>query len=320
MKALVFDGQLQLRSDYPLPQIQEGEALIELKIAGICNTDLEITRGFMDFKGVLGHEFVGIVKDVGSKEDKDWVGQRVVGDINVACRRCAVCLDNRPTHCPHRSTLGIYKLDGAFADYLKLPVANLVKVSENITDEEAVFIEPLAAACEVLEQLHIQPTARVLIIGDGKLGLLICQTLQLTGAEVVVLGRHAETKGALVESWGIPYFIDPAKLIAPFDIVVECTGNQEGLARAQQLVRARGKIVLKSTYHGRPDLPLSQYVIDEITLLGSRCGPFLPAMRLLQHQLVHVKPLISAVYNLEEGLLAFEKAFAKGQLKVLMKM
>jgi alcohol dehydrogenase len=317
VRALVFEDDLALVEKYPEPEIGPDEALIEVRRAGICNTDLEITRGYMSYKGVLGHEFVGTVRAVGAKADESWLGKRVVGDINAACGNCPTCRANRPTHCPNRTTLGIFNRDGAFADYLRLPVANLVAVPDSVPDEQAVFVEPLAAACEILQQLHIRPTDRALVVGDGKLGLLITQVLRLTGAEVGLLGRHPE-KGAIVERQKVKYYTVPAPELAGYDVVVECTGNQEGLETAKQLVRPRGTLVLKSTYHGQPSVPLSLYVVDEITVVGSRCGPFAPALRLLERGLVQVEPLISAEFRLKDGLVAFEVAFGKGNIKILL--
>ena len=317
MRALVFDGNLRVEEQHQAPQIEPGEALIEVRRAGICNTDLEITRGYLDFHGILGHEFVGIVREVAALEDKSWLGKRVVGEINAACGHCAVCRANRPTHCPNRTTLGINHRNGAFAEYLRLPVVNLVEVPASVPDEWAVFTEPLAASVEILEQLHIRPTDRTLVIGDGKMGLLISQVLRLTGAEVSLLGRHPD-KGALVERQGITFHrqIEPEK--GGFDVVVECTGNTQGLEMAKSLLRSRGTLVLKSTYHGQTVLPLSMYVVDEINIVGSRCGPFAPAIRLLERRLIDVEPLISAQFSLKNGLSAFDAAFGKSNIKVLL--
>jgi alcohol dehydrogenase len=329
MKALLFDNERQLHLDenYPEPEIKPGEALIRVNRAGICNTDLEITRGYMAYQGVLGHEFVGVVVEVGSAADKSWIGRRVVGDINAACGECPTCRANRPTHCPNRTTLGISRLDGAFAEYLRLPVANLFAVPDSVPDEEAVFTEPLAAACEILQQYHLQPTEKVAIIGDGKLGLLISQVLRLTGADLTLVGRHPE-KGEIVRRQGVRYEVVPAvedlaglrEKLGECDLVVECTGNQAGLETAKQLVRPRGTIVLKSTYHGLPTVPLSLYVVDEVTMLGSRCGPFAPALRLLERGLIDVNALISAEFPLRQGEAAFEAAFGRGNIKVLLNM
>ncbi len=317
MRALVFDGNLKVEEQRPAPQIQPGEALIEVHRAGICNTDLEITRGYLDFHGVLGHEFVGTVREVASPQDKTWLGKRVVGEINAACGHCPTCRANRPTHCPNRRTLGIGGLDGAFAEYLRLPVVNLLEVPASVPDEQAVFTEPLAASLEILEQLHFRPTDRTLVIGDGKMGLLISQVLRLTGAEVGLLGRHPE-KAAVVERQGVTFHRNLEPDEVGFDVVVECTGNSEGLETARRLVRPRGTLVLKSTYHGAPSVPLSMYVVDEINVVGSRCGPFAPALRLLERRLIDVEPLISAEFSLAQGLSAFDAAFGKGNIKVLL--
>ena len=329
MKALLFDKAQQLHLDlhYPEPQIKPGEALVKVRRAGICNTDLEITRGYMAYEGVLGHEFVGTVTSVASTEDKQWLGRRVVGEINAACGQCPTCRANRPTHCPNRTTLGIFRHNGAFAEYLRLPVVNLLEVPVSVSDERAVFAEPLAAACEILQQYHLRPTERVAVLGDGKLGLLISQVLRLTGAEITLIGRHPD-KGQIALRQGISYEVAPSdeeperlvKKIGECDLVVECTGNQAGLEMAKRLVRPRGTIVLKSTYHGIPNVPLSLYVVDEVTLLGSRCGPFAPALRLLERNLVEVDALVSAEFPLEEGAAAFETAFGRGNIKVLLKM
>ncbi len=327
MKALVFDqnNQLNLQTDYPEPVIGPEEALIKVARAGICNTDLEIMRGYLDFHGILGHEFVGVVAEVGVAANRDWVGRRVVGDINAACYKCPTCLAGRHTHCPNRTTLGIVGRDGAFAEYLRLPVANLYVVPDSVADEKAVFTEPLAAACEILEQTHIRPTDRVAVIGDGKLGLLVAQVLRLTGANLTLLGRHPD-KGQIVARQGVNYRKleagqDLRELVSgECDVVVECTGNQEGLETAKRLVRPRGKIILKSTYHGTPSIPLSMYVVDEITLLGSRCGPFDAALRLLERNLIDVTSMVSFEFPLVEGLAAFEQAFGRGNLKVLLKV
>ncbi len=317
MRALVFEDKLRLDEDYPTPEIGPDEALIQVRRAGICNTDLEITRGYMAYRGVLGHEFVGTVVEVGSQADQGWVGRRVVGDINAACGVCATCRANRPTHCPNRTTLGIANHDGAFADMLRLPVVNLVEVPSSVPDEQAVFVEPLAASVEILQQIHVPPTDRVVVVGDGKLGLLTAQVIALTGAEVALLGHHPERCG-FIERLGVRHYTDPATLIGS-DKVIECTGNPQGLEIAKNLVRPRGTLVLKSTYHGQPSIPLSMYVVDEITVVGSRCGPFAPAVRLLERGLVQVEPLISAQFALKDALAAFETAFGKASVKVLLK-
>ncbi len=317
MQALVYDGEvLQLREDYPRPVPPPGEALVRVRLAGICNTDLEIVRGYMGFRGVLGHEFVGTVEEA---EDRSLIGQRVVGEINAYCGECPTCRAGRPTHCPHRTTLGIWGRDGAFAEYLTLPVRNLHTVPDAISDEEAVFTEPLAAALEILEQVHLRPTDRVVVLGDGKLGLLVAQVLALMGCDLLAVGRHRE-KLAILARRGIPTLLEAEAEGLAADVVVECTGRPEGFAAARRILRPRGMLVLKSTYHGGVEADLTGLVVDEITLVGSRCGPFPPALRLLQRGLVDVQPLISAVYPLDRGMEAFARAAEPGVLKVLLQV
>jgi len=288
---------------------------VRVKLAGVCNTDLELAKGYMQFRGVPGHEFVGVVERAPGNEE--WVGRRVVGDINAACGQCPTCQANRPTHCPHRTTLGIAGRDGAFAEYLTLPVRNLYPVPDSIPDEIAVFAEPLAAACEILQQVHVRPTDRVVVLGDGKLGLLCAQTLALTGCDLTVVGRHQDKLDILARR-GIPTLLEETGVEPGADVVVETTGNPGGYAAARRLVRPRGVIVLKSTYHGALDADLTMAVVNEITLVGSRCGPFAPALRLLERGLVDVLPLIHARYPLSEALVAFEHAARPGTLKVLI--
>jgi threonine dehydrogenase-like Zn-dependent dehydrogenase len=317
VQALVYDGEvLQLREDYPRPVPPPGEALVRVRLAGICNTDLEIVRGYMGFRGVLGHEFVGTVEEA---EDRSLIGQRVVGEINAYCGECPTCQAGRPTHCPNRTTLGIWGRDGAFAEYLTLPVRNLHKVPDTISDEEAVFTEPLAAALEILEQVHLRPTDRVVVLGDGKLGLLVAQALALTGCDLLTVGRHRE-KLAILARRGIPTLLEAEAEGLAADVVVECTGRPEGFAAARRILRPRGTLVLKSTYHGRVEADLTGLVVDEITLVGSRCGPFPPALRMLERGLVDVRSLISAVYPLAQGVEAFARAAEPGGLKVLLRV
>ncbi len=331
MRALVYERNvLRFEKHYPQPVSAAGEALIRVLLAGICNTDLEITRGYLNFQGILGHEFVGIVEDVRDAVDASsaasLIGQRVVGEINAACRRhdCFYCQQNMPTHCPNRTTLGILNRDGAFADYLTLPIENLHPVPANVSDQEAIFVEPLAANFEILEQVHLKPTERILILGDGKMGQLAAQVLILSGSEVMMLGRHEE-KLALAQSRGIQtFFLDAADTPLDggrrVDMVIECTGSAQGLALAMQLVRPRGTIILKSTVADKSSLHLAPIVIDEIRLQGSRCGPFEPPLRALSQKLVDVHPLISASYSLDDGLAAFQHAERKDVLKVLIQI
>lgn len=319
MRALVIDHGLRLETNYPRPVIPRGEALVRVLQAGVCNTDLELVRGYMNFTGVPGHEFIGRVERADGREEL--IGQRVAGEINAACGVCETCRANRPTHCPQRTTLGIDRRDGAFADYLVLPFSNLHPLPAAVSDDQAVFVEPLAAACEILEQVKVQPADRVAVIGDGKLGLLCAQVMALTGCELIAVGRHAE-KLRILERRGIvttTHFnaLTPASL----DVVVEATGQAGGFALARQIVRPRGTIVLKSTYQGEAlKVNLTAIVVDEITLLGSRCGPFEPAIRLLANRQVDVESLIQAHYELADGFAAFERAAIKGTLKIIVTM
>ncbi len=315
MRTVHFDKTLQYHPNAPKPTPPPGEALIRTRLAGICNTDLEIGRGYMAFKGVLGHEFVGQVAR--ADEAPELVGQRVVGEINAYCGQCAACRRGDPTHCPHRTTLGIDRRDGVMADYFTLPIGLLYPIPDTLPDEWAVFAEPLAAACEITDRLHVRPTDRVVVLGDGKLGLLIAQVLQLTGCDLLAVGRHAE-KLAILERRRIRTQIAGEEIKAGADIVVEATGSAEGFVVARALVRPRGTLVLKSTFHGDVKLNLSMVVVDEITLLGSRCGPFPAALRLLEQGLVDVESLIEATFPLNNALAAFERAAAPGALKVLL--
>jgi alcohol dehydrogenase len=315
MRALYFDGRLQYQPDASDPTPPPGEALIRTRLAGICNTDLEIVRGYMGFKGVLGHEFVGVVAR--ADDAPEMVGQRVVGEINAYCGQCPTCRRGDPTHCPNRTTLGIDRRNGTMADYFTLPVNLLHPVPPAVPDEWAVFTEPLAAACEITDQVHIRPTDRVVVLGDGKLGLLIAQVLQLTGCNLLSVGRHPE-KLAILERRGIRTQIAGEGVAPGADVVVEATGSAEGFAAARALVRSRGTLVLKSTFHAEVTLDLSMVVVDEVTLIGSRCGPFPSALRLLDQRLVDVDPLIHETFSLDEGLVAFERAVAPGVLKVLL--
>ncbi len=314
MKALLYDGELKLLSKRR-PKPPPGEALIRGSLAGICNTDLEIAKGYMGFQGVLGHEFVGIVE---AAEEEGWLGKRVVGEINCYCGECSLCRRGLFTHCPERTTLGIWGRDGAFAEYLTLPLANLHLVPEEIPDEDAVFVEPLAAALEILEQIEVKPTDRVILLGDGKLGLLVAQVLALQGCDLLAVGHHAH-KLEILKRRGIATHLGEGSLERSTEIVVDCTGSPEGFAQALALLRPRGTLVLKSTYHGETGVDLSRLVIDEITLIGSRCGPFAPALELLRRGLVDVASLISTTLPLDEGIRAFQLAGEGETLKVLLR-
>ncbi|MBI5676270.1 MAG: alcohol dehydrogenase catalytic domain-containing protein [Nitrospirae bacterium] len=321
MKALVFRKSLEFRTDYPVPEPGRDEALVRVKLAGICNTDLEITKGYMKFEGVPGHEFVGRVE---RSEGKDLEGKRVTGEINIGCGECPFCRNNLPTHCPNRSVLGIARRDGAFAEYVAIPVKNLHIIPDSVSDEEAVFIEPLAAAFEILEQVKIKNSDRVCVLGDGKLGLLVGQVLSLTDCDLVVAGRHVE-KLSILEKMGIKTEIVPAKAGArpsrgAFDIAVDCTGSSYGIQTALEITKPRGTIILKTTVAQNVAFDLNSVVINEITIIGSRCGPFHRALEAIEKKSVELRPMISRSFNIEDGVEAFEYASQKGVLKVLLKI
>ncbi|MBD2498932.1 alcohol dehydrogenase catalytic domain-containing protein [Nostoc sp. FACHB-280] len=316
MKGLWLENQqLQLRTDIPVPEPQLGEALVRVLRAGICNTDLELQRGYYPYTGILGHEFVGFVE----QGPENLINKRVVGEINAACGHCRFCLRGQPTHCENRTVLGIVNRHGAFADYLCLPVKNLHPVPDNVPTDVATFTEPLAAALEIQQQVVVCPDDRVLVVGDGKLGQLVAQTLALTNCELLVVGRHPE-KLANLAARGIKTGLVDAVTDKAFDIAVDCTGNPEGFAIAHRALRPRGTLVMKSTYAGNLSLDASSLVVDEITLIGSRCGPFPAALELLAAEKVDVKPLIHAHFPLTEGIAAFTEAQSRGVLKVLLEM
>ncbi|MGQ9681214.1 MAG: MDR/zinc-dependent alcohol dehydrogenase-like family protein [Anaerolineae bacterium] len=315
MKALVYSGEeAYLDAHYPQPVAGCGEALIRVTLAGICNTDLEIIRGYMGFRGVLGHEFVGVVEEA---PDRAWLGRRVIGEINCACGVCPTCLAGRRSHCPYRTTVGIDRRDGVLAEYVALPQANLHAVPQCVNDRQAVFVEPLAAALEILEQAHLRPSERAIVLGDGKLGLLVAQVLALTGSDLLVLGRHRQKLEGLARR-GIATALAAEAEAAPADLVVDCTGYPDGCKLARSLVRPGGRLVLKSTFCGENCVSLTGVVVDEITLIGSRCGPFAPALRLLERGLVEVENLIAATYPLDRAEEALAHAAAPGTLKVLV--
>ncbi|MDF5716589.1 MAG: alcohol dehydrogenase catalytic domain-containing protein [Rhizonema sp. NSF051] len=316
MKGLWLENnQLQLRTDIATPEPPPGEALVRVLCAGVCNTDIELKRGYYPYTGIIGHEFVGVVE----QGPEHLVNQRVVGEINAVCGKCRFCLSGQSTHCENRTVLGIVNRNGAFADYLCLPIENLHPVPENVPTEVATFTEPLAAALEIQQQVSLLPDHRVLVIGDGKLGQLVAQTLALTGCDLLVIGRHQD-KLANLEALGIKTGLADAVVDRTFDISVECTGNADGFAIAHRALRPRGTLVLKSTYAGKLSLDASSLVVDEITLIGSRCGPFSAALDILSQESVDVKSLIQARYPLTEGLTAFEHAQTKGVLKVLLEV
>ena len=316
MKAIFFDTELKYLTNYPVPEPGPNEGLVKVLKAGICNTDLEITKGYLGFKGVLGHEFVGLVEKVNGP-DQQLVGQRVVGEINCYCGTCDYCQKEMKTHCPNRFTLGIMNKDGAFAEYLTLPVSNLWAVPPQLTDEAAVFVEPLAAAFEILEQIHLPPTHRVLVLGDGKLGLLCAFVLNRAGLEVTVSGNHAEKLRLASEQGMVTIHRTDLKPAKSYDVVIEATGSAAGFEVAAQCVRPRGLIVLKSTMAAGKEMNLTPLVIDEITLCGSRCGPFGPALRVLSEGILPLRQMITGIYRPEQWKEAFDKAGERGTLKIL---
>jgi threonine dehydrogenase-like Zn-dependent dehydrogenase len=316
MKGIWLENQqIQLRTDIPTPEPAAGEALVKVLAAGICNTDLELLRGYYPYAGILGHEFVGVV----TQGPAHLLNQRVVGEINAACGECRFCRKGIPTHCENRTVLGIVNRHGAFADYLCLPAENLHPVPDNVPTEVATFTEPIAAALEIQHQVDIHPEDRVLVVGDGKLGQLVAQTLALTGCDLLVVGRHQD-KLANLEARGIKTGFADVVQDRSFDISVDCTGNTSGFDLARRALRSRGTIVLKSTYAGNLSLDASSLVVDEITMIGSRCGSFPPALELLAQEKLDVQPLIQARYPLTAGIEAFAKARTKGVLKVLLEM
>ena len=331
MRAIILQDQLSFEPNYPKPAPIAGEAIVRVTCAGVCNTDIELQRGYFGFRGVPGHEFVGVIESIspypsGSAQfaPADFkVGERVVGEIN-----CVPCESNSRNYFeraqdPSRNTLGIDRRDGAFADFVSLPIANLLRVPANISDEEAVFVEPLAAACQILEQVHIKTTDRVIVLGDGKLGLLCAQVLATTGCHLTAVGKHAN-KLAILGQRGIHTML-VSEWVADYgsgarvaDVVVECTGSPVGFETARRMLRPRGTLVLKSTYHGLPQVNLTMIVVDEISIVGSRCGPFDAALRLLAAKRIDVQSLIHARYPIEQGVQAFEHAQRAGVLKVLI--
>ncbi len=303
MKALYFDGKLELR-EVEAPKPSHDEALIQVIYAGLCGTDREILKGYSKFRGIPGHEFVGRVVECAGKK---WLGKRVVGEINVSCGECEYCLWGLGRHCPRRQVMGIVHRDGAFAEYVTLPIVNLHEVPPEISDEEAVFVEPVAAAAEILEQMPLSHVRRIAVLGDGRLGLLVAQVLRQAGGQVTVIGKHA-WKLAQAKSWKVR-LVEAGSEKTPagsFSLVVEATGSPCGLAEALRLVEPRGTVVMKSTFRETATFDTAKLVVDEITLLGSRCGNFKKAIDLLRHKKVKVSGMVSKTFSLEDGLAAFD--------------
>lgn len=322
MKALWLENNnIDLR-EIPQPQ-NTNEVLVKIRKAGICSTDLELAKGYYPYTGVLGHEFVGEIVSLSTnpstndRTEKLQVGDRVVGEINATCKQCEQCLNGRPTHCEKRTVLGIVNRNGALAEFIQLPIANLHRVPASVPDEMAVFTEPVAAAMEIQQQISIKPGDRVLLVGAGRLGQLIAQTLALTGCDLRVVARHKIQK-ELLRAHGIRMIAEEDVQRWRWDVAVEATGSPSGFELARQAIRPRGTLVLKSTYRGGINVNFSSLVVDEINLIGSRCGPFAPALRLLESRQVDPTVLIDAEYSLENALKAFERAACPGVLKVLV--
>jgi len=318
MKALIFNKTLQFVTNYEKPIPQKSEALIRVSLAGICNTDREITQGYLGFTGVLGHEFVGVVEEI-NDSDQRLLGQRVVAEINTACEQCSLCQSGLQRHCLERKSLGIWQKDGCFAEYLTWPIKDLLVVPDSIPDEQAVFVEPLAAGLEILEQLHIDPMAKVIILGDGKLGLITALALNASNIDVLLVGKH-QNKLNIARAKGLKTsLLSELVILKEWDFVIEATGSITGFDTALSLVKPRGTLVLKSTIAATKEFNLAPIVIDEIKVQGSRCGRFAPALRLLATKKIDCSSLISEVFSINDGLKAIEKNNEKGVLKVLIK-
>ena len=322
MKALRYENQKLSVSEVSQPHV-DGEAIVRVTMSGICNTDLEIARGYAGFEGTIGHEFVGVIEELPTPSLTVGLlsrGQRVVGEINAGCGHCDLCRAGDPRHCAKRTVLGIVGRDGAHAEFLKLPLVNLLPVPDEISDERAVFTEPLAAACGILERASINEDTRVAVIGDGKLGLLCAQVVATTGASVVLVGKHRD-KLAIASRCGIETMTaDKARSrLKEFDVVVEASGSATGFALALDLLHPRGVLVLKSTFHGATEMDAARIVVDEISVIGSRCGRFEPALELLRTNAIDVENLISEELALAHGVRAMERASEPGVLKVLLR-
>jgi 2-desacetyl-2-hydroxyethyl bacteriochlorophyllide A dehydrogenase len=317
MQCLWLEQQkLTFRRGVLIPLPTKDQALIRVRLTGICSTDLELLRGYYPFSGIPGHEFVGEVVD--TLDDPTWIGKRVVGEINIACGQCETCKKGLMRHCEARKTLGIHAWNGVFAEYCVLPMSNLHIVPDCVPDEMAVFTEPLAAAHEILEQTPIGQNDRVLVIGAGRLGILAAMVIQQTGCDLEVVIRHPKQQ-MLLEKLSLTAITSPDISLRKYDIVIDATGSCDGITQAFKSVRPRGRIILKSTYHGKAEVNLSAFVVDEVTLIGSRCGPFQPAMELLVDGRIDPRLLIDAIYPLRKGLHAFEQAAVQGVLKVLVR-
>lgn len=317
MKGLwLQDRKMSFRTDLAEPELEADEVLIKVMLAGVCSTDLEMLRGYYPFTGIPGHEFVGQVVDANAYPEL--LGKRVIGDINISCGKCERCLHQEPSQCMQRRTLGIFDYNGVFAEYCKLPAKNLTVVPDAVSDVLAVFTEPTAAALRILDQVQVKPSDRVIVVGAGRLGLLIAQVLKNTGCDLKVVVRRAEP-AALLTSLGIKAVFADEIRDKLADIVVEVTGSSEGFELSRSLTRARGTLVLKSTFAGDVSVNLSKLVVDEITLVGSRCGDYPAGLRALSSGLLQVGEMVDSVFTLNEGLEALNRAGQPGVLKVMIK-
>lgn len=319
MEALRFIENRLTVDEIPRPA-NDSEALVRVLKSGICNTDLEIIGGYAGFSGTIGHEFVGRVEEsIGSP---GWVGKRVVGEINVGCGVCKLCLAGDPRHCAERTVLGIHGRDGCHAEFLRLPVGNLLEVPENVSDDQAVFAEPLAAAFGIAEQVEMRPETKVAVIGDGKLGILCAMCTALRSDKVMLVGKHNSKMAKAIGSGIERVLLEniSGNLHRHFDVVIEASGSESGFTTALDLLKPRGKLVLKSTFHGKPAWEASRVVVDEITIIGSRCGRFAPVLDLLETGQIPVDHLIDEEFRLSDGVKAVEKAGSKGVLKIFLSM
>jgi threonine dehydrogenase-like Zn-dependent dehydrogenase len=314
MRALLFDRNLQFRTDYPDPVASPGESTVRVSRAGICGTDLEIARGYMQYRGVPGHEFCGRVVE---SQNPALRGKRVVGEINAGCGRCAACLNGLARHCPNRTVLGILGRDGAFAEFLSLPDVNLIPIPDSITDDAAVFVEPLAAAYEIFEQAHLARNQTIVVLGDGRLGALVAIVLKGEKYLPIIAGHHREKLARLAEL-GLQT-AEESSLREKFDVVIECSGSQSGFRRAVELVSPRGTIILKSTAAAAAELNLAPIVVNEITVIGSRCGRFEPALDALAAGKIDPHRLIDSTFALEDGIAAFDAASNPLNFKILLR-
>ena len=311
MRGVHCDGStIQLRRDLPEPTPRPGEVSLTVQMVGICDTDLQLSQGYMNFKGILGHEFVGRTVE----------GRRVTAEINNACDSCMTCLAGLPHHCPNRSVLGILNHDGAMADRVTVPERNMHFVPDSISDQEAVFIEPLAAAFRITEQVHFTPATKVTVVGDGKLGLLSAWVLRLHGATVTLVGKHPEKLALAGEGIATCRLVEAGSFDRSQDVVVDCTGSTGGFETALKLVHPCGTVVLKTTVAGTHSLSLAPIVIDEVRVIGSRCGPFPPAIAALQSKRIDVRPLIDEVFSLDDAEKGFRAATRPGARKILLQV